>query len=187
MEGVRTVEGTTVEPLSSETEQRWAAWRGMSGPPVPVIVEMPVWETLVSEAREMPIPIQRPRVFRLFMRRRQPRRVLALEEIVSVWTNERGVFRWNEGGYPALSEQHRKEGNAFIRNQVELRLDDAWWIGREQTELRVILSREGARVLVGAWWGRGGTGGLKGQETDGELWPVEMLLNSAAQPGPGST
>lgn len=71
----------------------------------------------------------------------------------------------------------RKGGNAIIRDKVDLRPDDAWWMGREQTELRIILAYVDDLTLAAAWWGRGGTGGLKAQETDGELWPVELLIS----------
>lgn len=96
----------------------------------------------------------------------------------SAWRNERGILRWNEGGYPPLGAAERKGGNAFVRGDVELATHDAWWMGREQTDLRILLQSDGDdRVAFGAWWARGGSGGLDSRhETDGELLPVRLLI-----------
>jgi hypothetical protein len=104
--------------------------------------------------------------------------VVRAVEIESVWRNEPGILRWNEGGYPPLSAAKRKGGNAFVRGDVDLTPDDAWWMGREQTDLRILLRRDGDdRVVFGAWWARGGTNGLASRhETDGELLPVRLLV-----------
>jgi hypothetical protein len=39
-------------------------------------------------------------------------------------------------------------------------------MGREQTELRILLGPASATVRVSAWWGRGGTSGLKDRAPD---------------------
>jgi hypothetical protein len=76
-----------------------------------------------------------------------------------VWRNERGVLRWNEAGYPPLTAALRKGGNAFIRGDIELSAHDAWWMGREQTDLRLLFNREPDGIALAAWWARGGTSG----------------------------
>lgn len=154
------------------------SWRGIDGAPVPVAVAATVLARLVEAALEAPDPIRAPRVFRLFMRRGEPRLVVRCVEIESAWRNERGVLRWNEGGYPPLSAAERKGGNAFIRGDLDLTTHDAWWMGREQTDLRILLKREARdRIAFSAWWARGGTTGLNGRhETDGEVLPVRLLV-----------
>ncbi len=87
-------------------------------------------------------------------------------------------MRWTEGGYPALSEPLRKGGNAFIRGDVDLATHDAWWMGREQTDLRILLAGEADTVIASAWWARAGTSGLHSRhETDGEVMPVRLLID----------
>jgi hypothetical protein len=163
-----------IEPVPTGVE----AWRGLDGPPVPVVIAGTVWDSLVQAALETPDPVQTARVFRLFMRRGEPRFVVRCVEIESVSRSQRGILRWNEGGYPPLSAAERKGGNALIRGDIELAPHDAWWMGREQTDLRILLRREGDdRVEFGAWWARGGTSGLGSRhETDGELLPVRLLV-----------
>ena len=182
MSRVRAVRGTQVTLRNHTADLRWKAWVGREGPPVPVIIEPSVWQELVVAALTSQPPIHVPRVYRLFMPRGEPRRVAALSEIVRVWATERGVTRWEEEGYPSRAARQRKGGNAFIQDRTELGLRDAWWMGREQTDLRLFLSPHSAELEVAAWWGRGGTVGLRGQETDGDLWPVELLLETDTPP-----
>jgi len=60
---------------------------------------------------------------------------------------------------------------------VDLTTDDAWWTGREQTDLRILLAKDDGSVLVSAWWARAGTSGLTSHhETDGQLMPVRLLF-----------
>ena len=60
---------------------------------------------------------------------------------------------------------------------MDLATHDAWWMGREQTDLRILLARDADTVIVSAWWARGGTVGLRSRhETDGEVMPVRLLL-----------
>jgi hypothetical protein len=152
-------------------------WQALDGPPVPVAIAHDVWDILTDAAlttdRE-----ERPRVFRLLMPRAEPRRVVRSVEIPSVWRNERGILRWTEGGYPTLSEPLRKGGNAFIRGDVDLVTHDAWWMGREETDLRILLAHDVDSMLVSAWWARAGTTGLRRRhETDGEVLPVRLILD----------
>jgi hypothetical protein len=121
--------------------------------------------------------VGQPKVFRLFMHRGQPRQVVKAVGIESVWRNERGILCWIEGGYPPLSEPLRKGGNAFIPGDAELTLDDAWWMGREQTDLRILLHRDGESVLVSALWARGQHWPCRRHETGGEVLPVRLLID----------
>jgi hypothetical protein len=134
--------------------------------------------TLISAVDEKMDEIAHPRVFRLFMPRREPRNVVGVAEIEEVERNANGIVRWNEGPYPPRSEPLRKGGNAFVRGDIDLRLHDAWWMGREQTDLRLLLmSGNEAEVLFRAWWSRAGTGGLRSRwETDGDVWPVRLIV-----------
>lgn len=51
-------------------------------------------------------------------------------------------------------------------------------MGREQTDLRILLARDADSVLVSAWWARAGTTGLHSRhETDAEVMPVRLLLD----------
>lgn len=147
------------------------------GSPVPVKIDKAVWETLLGATERTTDPSSKSRVFRLFMKRRTPRHVVRASEIASVTRTERGIIRWKEGGYPALSESERKGGNAFIRGDIDFRLDDAWWMGREQTDLRILIAKKEERILMSAWWARGGTGGTDSKsETNGEVLQVKLLL-----------
>lgn len=154
------------------------SWTAIDGPPVPVVISSAVWRVLIDAVLATEDPQNKPRVFRLFMPRGQPRTVVQATEIEPVWRNERGILRWKEGGYPPTSEPLRKGGNAFVRGDLELATHDAWWMGREQTDLRILLRRDGDdRVRFGAWWARGGTSGPGSRhETDGELLPVRLLV-----------
>lgn len=178
LSSIRPVGGTQLGRLDLATRDEFGAWRSRLGPPVPVIVAAEAWETLLEAARATSDPVAAPRVFRLFMRRGQPREVVAATEVEPVWRNARGVLRWKEGGYPSLAERLRKGGNAFIRGDTQLTTHDAWWMGREQTDLRLLLAGAGkGPVSVAAWWARAGTPGLGNSlETDGELWPVSLLV-----------
>lgn len=98
--------------------------QALDGPPVPVAIARDVWDLLI-DATLTTDPVERPGVFRLLMPRGEPRRVVRAVEIPSVSRNERGIVRWNEGGYPALREPIRKGGNAFIRGDVDLASHDA--------------------------------------------------------------
>jgi hypothetical protein len=173
---VRGIAGTEVEEVDGALGQ--PPWQSSDGPPVPVAIRGQVWDEIVAATDGAADPRGAPVVFRLFMARGRPREVIALTRIESVWRTARGILRWNEGGYPRLTEPTRKGGNAVIRGDVDLRPDDAWWMGREQTDLRLLLRRMGEDIIeVGAWWARGGTGGLgAGHETDGEFMPVRLLI-----------
>lgn len=164
--------------LDSATRRLWEEWTGRAGPPVPVKVDKAVWETLLLAVKTAVNPVHNPQVFRLFMKRRTPRHVVSASKIEKVWRTKRGIIRWEERGYPSLSESLRKGGNAFIRGDTHFRLDDAWWMGREQTELRILLAAETGEVEVTAWWARGGTGSASNAgESDGELWRVKLLIS----------
>jgi hypothetical protein len=155
------------------------SWTAIDGPPVPVVISSAVWGVLLDAALATEDPQRKPRVFRLFMPRGQPRTVVHATEIAPVWRSERGILRWKEGGYPPTSEPLRKGGNAFVRGDVDLATHDAWWMGREQTDLRILLRREGEGIVFSAWWARAGTAGLRSrQETDGEVMPVLLLRSS---------
>jgi len=167
---VQPVDGTEFKPFDEVTRNEWSAWRGIIGPPVPVVINVDVWQRLTKAVLETDDPVKRPRVFRLFMRRGKPRYVVDVTEIQQVYQNDRGALRWTEGGYPPRTAPLRKEGNAFIRGDVQLTLRDAWWMGREQTDLRILLTESAGRIQVAAWWSRAGTSGFSGKhETDGEL------------------
>jgi hypothetical protein len=179
--------GTRISRADQRNERYWREWRSQDGPPVPVWIDCGVWNTLVQAAHDTADPVGRPRVFRLFMRRGQPRRVWRTSEIERVRIGRGGVIRWEEGGYPSLKEPLRKGGNCFIRGSAEIGLADAWWMGREQTDLRVLLARRRrGRLLVSAWWSRRDSR----NGTDGELWPVRVIIgeasNQAAQPAAGA-
>lgn len=168
---------TKVGKMSRSARETWNTWRGVEGPPVPVVILSQVFEELLQAARELRDPLENARVYRLFMRRRSPRRVVDATRIERVWRNEHGVLRWEEGGYPSRTEPLRKGGNAFIRGDVQVNFSDAWWMGREQTDLRILLGHSLQRIDISAWWARGGTTGLAGKhETDGELWPVHLIV-----------
>lgn len=126
---------------------------------MPVVIDANVWRVLERGVASNTDPQKNPRVFRLFMRRGSPRRVIEATEIGRVSRDERGTIRWKEGEYPLKSGTFRKGGNAFIRGDVNLRLSDAWWMGREQTDLRLLLAKAGEKIQIAAWWSRGGTGG----------------------------
>ncbi|HEC36538.1 MAG TPA: hypothetical protein ENI39_08395 [Anaerolineae bacterium] len=174
---VQPVNGTELKPFNEVTRNEWGAWRGLMGPPVPVVINADIWQRLIEAILETDDPIKQPRVFRLFMRRGKPRRVVEATEIQQVYRNERGTVRWTEGRYPPKTAPLRKGGNAFIRGDVQLTLRDAWWMGREQTDLRILLAEVSGEIQVAAWWSRAGTSGLSSKhETDGELWPVRLLI-----------
>jgi hypothetical protein len=172
--------GSELGSLEESSRAAWERWRGTQGPPVPVIIDALVWKMLIDCIAATPDPSASPRVVRLFMRRGQPRQVVAAANIETVWRNERGVLRWNEGGYPPLTAALRKGGNAFVRGDVDLSPHDAWWMGREQTDLRLLFDRKPTGIVLAAWWARGGTSGLaSAAETDGEPWPVRILVGPA--------
>jgi hypothetical protein len=138
------------------------------------------WSSKAAFGRPSADPTATPCVFRFLMPRGEARQVVATLEIEHVWRNERGVLRWEEGPYPTRAEPLRKGGNAFLRGDVAIRYDDAWWMGREQTDLRILLAREPDEVVVSASWARAGVAGLGGHhETDGELLAVELLLRDS--------
>ena len=99
------IHGCEVADYSAQAEAH-ERWQGLDGPPVPVIVARDVWDSLLEVASSTDV-VSQPRVFRLFMPRGKPRQVVKAVEIESVWRNERGILRWEEGGYPALSEPLR--------------------------------------------------------------------------------
>jgi hypothetical protein len=166
-----------VRVLSVDARTAWEDWRGTVGPPVPVIIEPHVWQVLRKSAISTRDPLQNPKVFRLFMRRRSPRHVIEATEIKQVWRNQRGVIRWKEGEYPLKSGTLRKGGNAFLRGDVILSLNDAWWMGMERTDFRILMQVESDTIKLGAWWARGGSGGLGTKyETDGDVRPVRLLI-----------
>jgi len=173
--------GTELVRFDPATEKAWRVWRAHDGPPVPIIVEAEILEAHVEAARVAADPFTNPRVFRLFMRRGRPRQVVHSSEIATVWRTSRGVLRWNEGGYPPLAAALRKGGNTIIRGDVELAAHDVWWMGREQTDLRILLCASGDSVALGAWWARAGvvsSGDSLG--TDGEPWPVRLIVFPAS-------
>jgi hypothetical protein len=154
----------------------FASWRAVDGPPVPIAISASVWQVLTEAVRATADPVAHARVFRLFLRRGEPRHVVRATEIESAWRNERGVLRWNEGGYPPLGEALRKGGNASIRGDTDVELHDAWWMGREQTDLRILLAQRDGEVTFTAWWARAGTSGLMTHHaTDGEPMAVRLL------------
>lgn len=171
--------GTQVANFDDEdNKDYWSNWSGLVGPPVPVIINNSSWEVLVEAAISTLNPTNKPRVFRLFMERGDPRYVVSVSEIKDVWKNNRGVIRWKEGEYPNLSSPLRKGGNAFIKGDIRFKFTDAWWMGREQTDLRILLTRQYGMIVISAWWCRAGSFGLAGKhETDGEIWPVKLLIN----------
>jgi hypothetical protein len=166
-----------IATLDNLSRRFWEEWAARLGPPVPVRIDRAVWEILLRAAKTAKDPINKPRVFRLLMKRRVPRHVVLASELANVTRTERGIIRWVEGGYPSTSEPLRKGGNAFIRGDTQLRFDDAWWMGREQTDLRVLLAKSAEAIRVSAWWVRGGVGKSEGtSETNGELWSVRLLI-----------
>ena len=149
-------------------------WQSKDGPPIPVVIEKEVWDILVNAVINTPDSANHPRVFRLYMKRGKPRHVIKTSEIEEVWLNARGIIRWKEGRYPSIKGPLRKGGNCFIRDDVELYLHDAWWMGRELTDLRILMSIEKNKtIVISAWWSRGDS---SKNGTDGELWPVKLIL-----------
>ena len=174
--------GSTVEWLSEETKKAFIEWRGEKGPPVPVIIRRDVLDKLQDALRQTTDPTSRPRVFRLFAERGQPRRVVMLSEIEDVWKNKFGTIRWTEEGYPNDKSKPRKGGNAFLRGDTDLSIHDAWWMGREQTESRLLLRMgEGGKIHLSAWYGRGGARLGNRTETDGDVWPARLLIEVPLQ------
>ncbi len=70
MRNVVPTHGTEVVRLDESGQRQWQDWRGLNGPPVPVIIDLNVWEDLQQAARFTRDPRNHPRVFRLFMKRR---------------------------------------------------------------------------------------------------------------------
>jgi len=175
---VFSADGTEIQKCSYNEEILCNDWSGLRGPPVPVIIDKAVWDELISATISTPDPVNKPRVFRLFMKRGKPRHVIKTNEIKEIWRNSRGVIRWKKDEYKERSEPTRKGGNAFIHGDVKIQLVDAYWMGKEQTDLRISMVKEqNNEIRVSAWWSRGGTSGLSGKhETDGELWPVKLLI-----------
>lgn len=148
-------------------------WRSENGPPVPVAIDEKVWNILVNAVIGTSDPANNPRVFRLYMQRHRPRHVIETSEIEDVWMNL-GVIRWEERGFPARNEPIRKGGNCFIRGDVKLNLTDAWWMGRELTDLRILMMiEENKKIVLSAWWSRGNLGP---NGTNGNLWPVKLII-----------
>jgi hypothetical protein len=102
-----------------------------------------------------------------------------VSEIETAWRTDRGIIRWHEGGYPDRTSTLRKGGNAFIRGDIRPNLADAWWMGREQTDLRILLRLTADSVEFSAWWARAGTlGSESAYESDGELLPVHLYIGA---------
>jgi len=64
-----------------------------------------------------------------------------VSKIKDVYINDLGCMRWREVGYPSSDKKFRKGGNAFIRGDTHITYEDAYWMGREQTELRILLNK----------------------------------------------
>jgi len=177
-QAIKAVDGAEIATLNDISRKHWENWTRQMGPPVPVIIDPKVWYIVLQAALSTTDPVNNPRVFRLFMKRGNPRHVVHASEIEEVWTSEQGAIRWSEGGYPSVSEPTRKGGNAFVQGDVQIQLGDAWWMGREQTDLRILLAKKANTILVSAWWARaGGRRGSPGRnDTDGALWPVLLLV-----------
>ncbi len=167
-----------VSILNDSSEEGWKRWTSRRGGPVPVKIAKEVWDELVQTTLSIHEPANNPRVFRLFMPRGEPRHVVAMKAIQQVWQTDRGIIRWKEEGYPGPEAKLRKGGNAFIRGNIKLKHDDAWWMGRELTDLRILLANESGKLMFTAWWVRGGTGKSGSTaETNGEVLPVQLIIS----------
>ena len=177
---VSAVHGSLIEALAADGASHWGSWTSASGPPVPITIASNTLLSLVDAAHEASDAAGMPRVYHLFMRRGTPRAVVRADEITAVWRGDRGVIRWNEGGYPATTEPLRKGGNAFIRGDLEMTFSDAWWMGNEETDLRILLARgSNERVLVTGAWARKASGRhLGAHDTDGDLWPIRLQVDT---------
>lgn len=177
-EMIEAIDGTAILDFSSSQMPTFPNWRAdRDGPPVPVLVERAVWQRLVSNALLTSDHVERPRVFRLLMRRRFPCHVVDASEIRHVQLGPRGVIRWEEGQYPASKEPIRKGGNAFIRQDAKLLPVDAWWMGDEKTDVRILIAGHNNVISVSAYWARKNPMGNLGQYgSDGEPWPVKLLI-----------
>jgi len=171
---VEVIGETEIIFINGPFETKWKEWHSKEGPPVPLKVEKDVWDTLLTAVFEASDPVKKPRVFRLFMKRREPRHVIHTSEILEVYRTQRGIVRWKEGKYPPITESFRKGGNFFVRGDVRLEFHDAWWMGRELTDLRILMAKEkDNKIRISAWWSRGDS---SKNGTNGELWPVKLLV-----------
>ena len=176
MQGIAGNGSTALVDATDGERAAWFRWTGADGPPVPVLIPEDVLRTLGAALAEPGDLARQPRVFRLFMPRGNPREVTDCAEIEEVWLGHFETIRWREGGYPPTTEALRKGGNAFLRGDVEFQLRDAWWMGREQTDLRLLAASDPAGVRIGAWWARAGASGELKHSSDGDVWPVRLIV-----------
>ncbi len=172
------VDGTELEFINENAENIINKWNSKNNdPPVPVGIEKKVWDKLIEEVMNTNDAIKNPRVFCLFMKKGKPRYVVETKEIEKekIRINRRGIIRWEIKKYPARESPNRIGGICFIRGDVQLKLDDAWWMGRELTDLRILLNKKDEKTIeVLACWSRGST---SGNGTDGEVCPVKLIIS----------